>query len=77
MIRISKLFYSPVKSLSFEGVISCSIQKNIGIVNDRLIAFSRNVDFEKAKLIEKEPKSRNHHKFLAYHQIELSLVLVR
>ena len=65
MIRISKLFYSPVKSLSFESIFSCSIQKNIGIVNDRLIAFSRNVNFETAKLIEKEPKSRNHHKFLS------------
>lgn len=65
MISIKKLFYSPVKSLSFEGIDSCNIQKNIGILNDRLFSFSRNVDFKTAKLIEKNPKQRNHYKFLS------------
>ena len=65
MIRINKLFYSPVKSLSFESVLSCSIKKKIGILNDRLFAFSRNVDFDTAKLIEKNPKTRNLHNFLS------------
>jgi len=65
MIRIKKLFYSPVKSLSFESVFSCTIQKKIGILNDRLFAFSRNVDFDTAKLIEKNPNTRNLHNFLS------------
>jgi len=65
MIRINKLFYSPVKSLSFESVLSCSIKKKIGILNDRLFAFSRNVDFDTAKLIEKNPNARNLHNFLS------------
>ena len=65
MMHINKLFYSPVKSLSFESVFSCTIQKNIGILNDRLLAFTRNVDFDTAKLIEKNPNARNLHKFLS------------
>ena len=65
MIRINKLFYTPVKSLSFESVFSCIIQKNIGILNDRRFAFSRNVDFDTAKLIEKNPNARNLHNFLS------------
>ena len=65
MMHINKLFYSPVKSLSFESVFSCTIQKNIGILNDRLLAFTRNVDFDTAKLIEKNPNARNLHNFLS------------
>jgi len=62
---ISSIYYSPVKSLSFEKLESCIIKKNIGILNDRLFAFSRNIDFEKAKLIEKFPDQRKLHYFLS------------
>ena len=62
---ISSIYYSPVKSLSFEKLESCIIEKNIGILNDRLFAFSRNIDFEKAKLIEKFPSQRKLHYFLS------------
>ena len=62
---ISSIYHSPVKSLSFEKLESCIIQKNIGILNDRLFAFSRNIDFEKAKLIEKIPIQRKLHYFLS------------
>ena len=39
--------------------------KNIGIINDRLFAFSRNINFEKSKLIEKFPSQRKLHYFLS------------
>ena len=62
---ISAIHYSPVKSLSFEKLESCIVEKNIGILNDRLFAFSRNINFEKAKLIEKFPSHRKLHYFLS------------
>ena len=46
---ISKLYFSPVKSLSFQNISKCEIIKNIGIKNDRVIAFSRNADFKFTK----------------------------
>ena len=61
---ISSIHYFPVKSLSFSNLKTCSIKKNLGIHNDRLFAFSRNIDFEKAKLIERFPKNRKLNEFL-------------
>ncbi len=61
---ISSINYCPVKSLSFQSIKSCEIKKNIGILGDRMFAFSRAIDFDKAKLIEKEPKSRKLNNFL-------------
>tara|TARA_B100000965_G_C19520600_1_gene726317 strand:- start:480 stop:1259 length:780 start_codon:yes stop_codon:yes gene_type:complete len=61
---ISSIHYCPVKSLSFQNVKSCSVSRHKGILNDRIFAFSRNVDFEKAKLIEKNPKERKLNNFL-------------
>tara|TARA_B110000116_G_C16583761_1_gene467458 strand:+ start:24 stop:800 length:777 start_codon:yes stop_codon:yes gene_type:complete len=55
---ISSIHYCPVKSLSFASVKSCNVKKNIGIVNDRVFAFSRGVDLKKAKLIERNPNER-------------------
>ena len=46
MTFVSKLYFSPVKSLSFQHILKCEVIKNIGIKNDRVIAFSRNVDIE-------------------------------
>jgi len=62
---ISSLYYSPVKSLSFEQTNSCYIKKNIGIVNDRSFAFSRNISIEDAKIAEQIPEKRNLHNFLS------------
>ena len=53
---ISSISYCPVKSVSFQNIQLCEIKKNLGIVNDRIFAFSRNVDSEKAELIEKDAK---------------------
>ena len=61
---ISSINYCPVKSLSFQRINSCEVKKGIGMLNDRIFAFSRNVDFEKAKLIEKNPHERKLNYFL-------------
>ena len=50
---ISSINYCPVKSLSFQRINSCEIKKGIGILNDRIFAFSRGVDLEKAISMEK------------------------
>ena len=61
---ISSINYCPVKSLSFQSIKSCDIKKNLGILNDRIFAFSRSVDLEKAVLIEKNPNERKLNNFL-------------
>ena len=50
---ISSINYCPVKSVSFQSIDSCDVTKNLGMANDRIFAFSRIIDLEKAKLIEK------------------------
>ncbi len=62
--RISKIKYCPVKSLSYQSVQSSKIIKNLGIENDRIFSFSRGVDLEKAKIIEKYPNERKLNYFL-------------
>ena len=61
---ISSIHYCPVKSLSFQSIKSCIIKKNLGMLNDRVFAFSRSVDYEKAKLIQKNPNERKLNYFL-------------
>ena len=61
---ISKIFYFPVKSISFDKVNSIKVKKLIGLENDRIFSFSRNVDFEEAKLIEQDQHKRSLQKFL-------------
>ena len=61
---ISSIYISPVKSLSFQNLKSCVVNKNIGIINDRIFAFTRNIDSKKAKLIEKIPNERKLNYFL-------------
>tara|TARA_B100000427_G_scaffold157924_1_gene131126 strand:+ start:54 stop:833 length:780 start_codon:yes stop_codon:yes gene_type:complete len=62
--KISSISYCPVKSISFQNIQSCEIRKNLGILNDRIFAFSRNMDFRRAKLIEKDAKERKLNYFL-------------
>ena len=62
---ISSIHYCPVKSLSFQSIKSCIIKKNLGMLNDRVFAFSRSLDYEKAKLIEKNPNERKLNYFLS------------
>ena len=61
---ISSINYCPVKSLSFQSIKSCNIKKDLGILNDRIFAFSRSIDFKKVKLIEKNPNERKLNNFL-------------
>lgn len=61
---IFSIHYCPVKSLSFQGVESCEVKKGLGILKDRIFAFSRILDVKKAKLIEKNPNDRNLNNFL-------------
>ena len=61
---ISSIHYCPVKSLSFQSIKSCIIKKNLGMLNDRVFAFSRIVDYEKAKLIQINPNERKLNYFL-------------
>ena len=61
---IVSIHYCPVKTLSFQNIKSCNIKRNLGMTNDRIFAFSRGVNFEKAKLIEKNPNERKLNNFL-------------
>ena len=63
-ISISSIYFSPVKSISFQKINKCEIKKNIGIINDRLFAFSRLLDSGKAQQMEQEPSERKLINFL-------------
>ena len=63
-INISSIYFSPVKSISFQQISKCQIKKNIGIVNDRLFAFSRLLEIKKAKRMEHDPAKRKLSNFL-------------
>jgi uncharacterized protein YcbX len=57
-VSISSINYCPVKSISFQTVSDCKIRKNIGIVGDRVFAFSKNLEFNQAQLFEKNLNER-------------------
>ena len=57
-ISISSINYCPVKSISFKSIKSCEIRKNIGIVGDRIFAFSKGLDLNQAQLFEKKLEER-------------------
>ena len=55
---ISSINYCPVKSVSFQTIDKCEIKKNIGIIGDRIFAFTKGLDLEQTKLFEKSPAER-------------------
>ncbi len=55
---ISSINYCPVKSISFQKIKSCEIRKNIGIIGDRIFAFSKGLDLNQAQLFEKKLEER-------------------
>ena len=61
---IEKLYYSPVKSLSFSNTKNLIIKKNIGIKNDRIFAFTRLIEKYESAIYEKYPEKRNLNFFL-------------
>ena len=61
---IISIHYCPVKSLSFSSIKKTFVKKNLGIVNDRIFSFSRNINLKTAKLIQNLPKDRKLNHFL-------------
>ena len=57
-LTISSINYCPVKSISFQSIDHCEIKKNIGILGDRIFAFSKNLDQDQVKLFERNPEER-------------------
>ena len=55
---ISSINYCPVKSVSIQSIDKCEIKKNIGIVGDRIFAFTKDLEADKALLFEKSPEER-------------------
>jgi len=64
-VKIKNLYFSPVKSLSFNNVDTLEIIKNIGIKNDRIFAFTNNLNFKDIELIKNNPLKREIYKFLS------------
>ncbi len=65
MFNIKKLYYSPVKSLSFSSVKKLEILDNIGIKFDRNFAFTRDLDDKKINYILNNPLKRQIINFLS------------
>ena len=57
-VSISSISYCPVKSISFQNSKSCEIKKNVGIVGDRIFAFSKGLDRNQVQLFEKNLDER-------------------
>ena len=55
---ITSIHNCPVKSISFQNIDKCKINKNIGIEGDRVFAFSQNLDLDQSKEFEKNPDTR-------------------
>ena len=55
---ISSINYCPVKSVSFQTIEKCEIKKDVGIIGDRIFAFAKDLDLDKAQLFEKSPEER-------------------
>ena len=64
-MKIKNLYFSPVKSLSFNNVNTLEIIKNIGIKNDRIFAFTNNLNFKDIELIKNNPLKREIYNFLS------------
>ena len=64
MIKIKNLFYSPVKSISFEESESLKVLKGRGIASDRIFAFVQNLDSTSIKHLIEDPKSRKLNNFI-------------
>ena len=61
---IEKLYFSPVKSLSFSYSSKLIVKNNIGIMNDRIFVLTKLINQSKANNYEKNPKDRNLNFFL-------------
>ena len=64
MLKIENLFYSPVKSISLTESITLNIIKDRGIENDRIFAFTQNLDTLQIKNLEQKPHLRKLNNFI-------------
>ena len=55
---ITSIHNCPVKSISFQNIEKCKINKNVGIEGDRVFAFSQNLDLDQSTEFEKNPEAR-------------------
>ena len=55
---ITSIHNCPVKSISFQNIERCTINKNVGIEGDRVFAFSQNLDLDQSTEFEKNPEAR-------------------
>ena len=55
---ISSINYCPVKSVSIQSIDMCEIKKDVGIIGDRVFAFAKDLEADKALLFEKSPEER-------------------
>ncbi len=56
--NIISIHHCPVKSISFQNIKKCKINKNVGIEGDRVFAFSQNLDLDQSTEFEKNPETR-------------------
>ncbi len=64
MIKIKNLFYSPVKSISFEESESLNVLTDRGIESDRIFAFVQNLDSTSINHLIEDPKFRKLNNFV-------------
>lgn len=64
MLKIENLFYCPVKSISFVESITLNVIKDRGIENDRIFAFTQNLDLLQIKNLELNPNLRKLNNFI-------------
>ncbi len=64
MISVKNLYYCPVKSVSFSKSNELFIIKNIGIKNDRIFVFTKNLDAKKTQSLLTNPNQRKLNNFL-------------
>ena len=57
-IKISSIHFFPVKSVSYQTIDQCNIQKDIGLEGDRVFALLKNIEKDNPKLIDKEHEVR-------------------
>ena len=65
MIKVTKLFFSPFKSMQMTEVDKLHVIPNIGIEGDRVFCFTRFLDQEDALRFQEDRKARNIINFLS------------
>ena len=57
-IKISSIHFCPVKSVSYQTIDQCNVQKDIGLEGDRVFAFLKNIEADNLTLIDREHEVR-------------------